>query len=56
MQQGYNQVMGLIERQAALLSFVNAFWWAAVIVACLVPVPFLLKKPKPGDAPAPGGH
>jgi DHA2 family multidrug resistance protein len=56
MQQGYNQVMGLIQQQAALLSFVNAFWWAAVIVACLVPVPFLLKKPKPGDAPAPGGH
>ena len=28
MQQGYNQVMGLIEQQAALLSFVNAFWWA----------------------------
>ena len=48
-EQGYNQVMGMIERQAALLSFVNAFWWAAVIVACLVPVPFLLKKPKPGD-------
>jgi len=56
MQQGYSQVMGLIQQQAALLSFVNAFWWAAVIVACLVPVPFLLKKPKPGEAPEPGAH
>ena len=56
MQQAYNQVMGLIEQQAALLSYVNAFWWAAVIVACLVPLPFLLKKPKPGEAPEAGAH
>jgi DHA2 family multidrug resistance protein len=56
MQQAYNQVMGLIEQQAALLSYVNAFWWAAVIVACLVPLPFLLKKPKPGEAPEAGLH
>ena len=29
LQQAYNQVMGLIQQQAALLSYVNAFWWAA---------------------------
>ena len=56
LQQAYNQVMGLIQQQAALLSYVNAFWWAAVIVACLVPLPFLLKKPKPGEAPEAGAH
>ncbi len=56
LQQAYNQVMGLIEQQAALLSYVNAFWWAALIVACLVPLPFLLKKPKPGEAPEAGAH
>jgi DHA2 family multidrug resistance protein len=50
MQQAYNQVMGLIEQQAALLSYVNAFWMVSIIVACLVPLPFLLKKPKPGAA------
>ena len=26
LQQAYNQVMGLIQQQAALLSYVNAFW------------------------------
>jgi DHA2 family multidrug resistance protein len=56
MQQAYNQVMGLIEQQAALLAYVNAFWVAAVVVACLVPLPFLLKKPKPGEAPEGGAH
>ena len=55
-QQAYNQVMGLIEQQAALLSYVNAFWIASVIVACLVPLPFLLKKPRPGEAPEAGAH
>jgi len=48
MQQAYAQVMGLIQQQAALLSYVNAFWVVAVIVACLIPLPFFLKKPKPG--------
>ena len=56
MQQAYNQMMGLIEQQAVLLAYVNAFWWAALIVACLIPLPFLLKKPKPGEAPEPGTH
>jgi DHA2 family multidrug resistance protein len=39
-----------------LLSYVNAFWVVSVIVACLVPLPFLLKKPRAGDAPAAGAH
>jgi len=56
LQQAYNQVMGVIQQQAALLSYVNAFWVVSVIVACLVPLPFLLKKPKPGEAPAAGAH
>ncbi len=48
LQQAYRQMMGLIEQQAALLAYVNAFWMVAIIVACLVPLPFFLKKPKPG--------
>ena len=54
--QAYNQVMGVIQQQATLLSYVNAFWVVSIIVACLVPLPFLLKKPKPGEAPAAGAH
>ena len=56
LQQAYNQVMGVIQQQAALLSYVSAFWMVSIIVACLVPLPFLLKKPRPGDALAAGAH
>jgi DHA2 family multidrug resistance protein len=56
MQQAYNQVMGLVEQQAALLSYVNAFWMVSIVVACLVPLPFLLKKPKPGAATEMAAH
>ena len=48
LQQAYAQVMGVIEQQAALLSYVSAFWMVSLIVACLIPLPFFLKKPKPG--------
>jgi len=47
-QQAYGQVIGIIEQQATLLSYVNAFGAVALIVVCLVPLPFLLKKPKTG--------
>jgi len=56
MQQAYNQVMGVVQQQAALLSYINAFWVVSVIVACLVPLPFLLKQPKPGTAPEMDAH
>lgn len=56
MQQAYSQITGLAQQQAALLSYVNAFWMVSIIVACLVPLPFLLKRPRPGDAPEIGAH
>ena len=56
LQQAYDQVMGLIQQQAALLSYVNAFYVISVIVACLIPLPFLLKKPKVGEASEGAAH
>jgi DHA2 family multidrug resistance protein len=50
MQQAYAQMMGVIQQQAMLLSYVNAFWVVAVVVACLIPLPFFLKKPKAGQS------
>ncbi len=54
MGQAYKQMT----RQAAMLSYVNAFWALSVIVACLVPLPFIMRKPPrftkpPADA---SGH
>lgn len=55
MKQAYASVMGMVQAQATALAFVNAFWVVAVIVTCLVPLPFLLKKPE-GSANLLIGH
>jgi DHA2 family multidrug resistance protein len=55
-QHAYGQVMGLIQQQAAVLSYVNAFWVVSVVVACLIPLPFLLKRPRAGEASSAGMH
>ncbi len=41
--QAYQQML----RQASMLSYMNAFWIMSVIMACLVPLPFLMRKPPP---------
>ncbi len=37
-------------RQAGMLSYQNVFWLLSVTIACLVPIPFLMKKPAPAGA------
>ncbi len=32
-------------RQASMLSYQNAFWALSVIIACLIPLPFIMRKP-----------
>jgi len=54
-QQAHASLMMIIQGQAMTLAFVNAFWVVAVIVTCLIPLPFLLKKPRKG-AQLPLGH
>lgn len=47
----------LVRQQANTLAFVNAFWVMGVAVACLVPLPFLMKRPSKSDmAAAEGMH
>jgi DHA2 family multidrug resistance protein len=35
----------MLLQQSSMLSYMNAFWWLSVIVACLVPLPFIMRKP-----------
>jgi DHA2 family multidrug resistance protein len=45
-------------REASMLSYMNAFWVLSVVIACLIPLPFIMKKP-PARAKAPveaGAH
>ncbi|HEU5094913.1 MAG TPA: EmrB/QacA family drug resistance transporter, partial [Reyranella sp.] len=44
-----------VQKQAALLSYIDTFWILAVGFLALVPLIFLLRKPKPG-AGAPPAH
>ena len=48
-----------LNRQAQMLSYQNAFWGLSLIVACLVPLPFVMRRPprtqRASEKPA-GGH
>jgi len=45
-----------VQAQATTLSFENSFWVLSIIVACLTPLPFLMRRPKPGEQKATGMH
>ena len=47
---------GTVQAQANVLSFKNSFWIMAVIIACLAPLPFLMRRPKPGEQQSSGLH
>ena len=44
-QMAMGQAYQTMLRQASMLSYQNAFWWLSVIVLCLVPLPFVMRKP-----------
>ncbi len=39
----------IVQAQATTLSFENSFWVMALVVACLAPLPFIMRRPKPGE-------
>ena len=51
-QQAYATVYGMIERQAATLAYVNVIWVMAVVTLCLTPMVFIMRRNRPGAAPA----
>jgi DHA2 family multidrug resistance protein len=51
------QLQLMVDAQASVLAFISAFFVLGVIVALLVPLPFLMKRPTPEDmAAAQGVH
>ncbi len=42
--------------QANALSFKNSFWGMSLIVLCLVPLPFVMRRPKPGQGRPQAAH
>ncbi len=44
-------------RESAMLSYANAFWVLSILIACLIPLPFIMRKPpKLAKAPEAAGH
>jgi DHA2 family multidrug resistance protein len=53
-QQAYGAIYGMVQRHAAMLSFVEAFWVMAVLFAVMIPVVFILHPaPLREDSTAP---
>ncbi len=45
-----------VQAQASALSFVNSFWVMSVIVVCLTPLPFIMRRPRAGEARPQAAH
>jgi MFS transporter, DHA2 family, multidrug resistance protein len=45
-QRAYASTFGMVQRQAAMISFVDAFWLLGVIFLAVIPLIYLMKKPK----------
>jgi len=45
-----------VQKQAAMLSYNDSFWLLAMIFLVLVPLVFLMRKPRPGATTAPPAH
>lgn len=52
-QQAYAVMFGLVQKQAALLSSLNAFWFVGLVFLLMLPLIFLMKKPSHGVGTAP---
>jgi DHA2 family multidrug resistance protein len=51
------QLQMIVDSQANVLAFINAFFVLGVVVALLVPLPFLMKRPSADEmASSPNGH
>ncbi|MCU1275944.1 MAG: drug resistance transporter, EmrB/QacA subfamily [Bryobacterales bacterium] len=47
-EQAYAALFGLVQKQAALLSYLNAFWFFGIIFLLMLPLIFIMKKPSHG--------
>jgi MFS transporter, DHA2 family, multidrug resistance protein len=47
-QQAYAMMQANVIRQATMLAYIDNFWLLGIVIACLVPCVFLIKKVKPG--------
>jgi len=51
--QAQAQIYALVQQQAAMLSYIDAFWVFGVVFLALVPLVFIMRRPGSGAAPPP---
>ena len=49
-QQAYALVAGIVQRQAAMLAYIDDFWLLGLSIMAMIPIVFLMKKGRPGAA------
>ena len=47
-QKAYAMVQANVVREATMLGYLDCFWILGTVIICLVPVVFVMKKPKRG--------
>jgi DHA2 family multidrug resistance protein len=47
-QHAYAMIQANLIRQATMLAYIDNFWLLGVVIGCLIPCVFLIKKTKPG--------
>ncbi len=55
-QKGLALAYNIVQGQATTLSFQSSFWIMSILVALLSPLPFLMRRPKPGEEQPVGMH
>jgi MFS transporter, DHA2 family, multidrug resistance protein len=48
LQQAYAMMQANVIRQATMLAYIDNFWLLGIVIGCLIPCVFLIKKAKPG--------
>jgi len=54
--QAYGVLYGMVQRQAAMIAFVDIVRLLAMIFILVIPLVFIMKRPRGGAAPPPGAH
>jgi MFS transporter, DHA2 family, multidrug resistance protein len=55
-QQAYAAVFGMMEREAAMLAFIKDFRLLGIIFFCMIPLVFIMRKPRHKSGPGAGMH
>ena len=55
-QQAYGAVFGMIQREAAMLAFIKSFRLLGALFFAMIPLVFLMRKPRQKAGPGAGMH